>query len=50
MIMIHLLLKDSPKSAKTIVDNFKSAYASKKEYFEYIKKFEPHGKRITYNI
>ena len=49
MAMIHLLLSDGAKRARTIVDNFKPIFASKEEYFEYINKFESSGKRITYN-
>ncbi|MEE0409583.1 MAG: M20/M25/M40 family metallo-hydrolase, partial [Clostridia bacterium] len=49
MVMIHLLLKDGAKRAKSIVENFEPTFKSKEEYFEYIKRFESSGKRITYN-
>lgn len=49
MVMLHLLLKDGAERAKTIVDNFEPTFASKEEYFEYIKKFDSNGKRINYN-
>lgn len=49
MVMIHLLLKDGAKRAKSIVENFEPTFKSKEEYFEYINRFESSGKRITYN-
>ena len=46
--MLYLLLKDGAERAKTIVEEFKPAYPSFREYLDYIDELNCEGDRIEY--
>lgn len=46
--MLSLLLKDDAKRAKEIIAKAQPAFASKKEFFDYIDRLAAKGKRIVY--
>jgi hypothetical protein len=46
--MLYLLLKDGAERAKTIVEEFKPAYPSIREYLDYIDGLNCEGDRIEY--
>ena len=46
--MLYLLLKDGAERAKTIVEEFKPAYPSFREYLDYIDGLNCEGDRIEY--
>jgi len=47
--MLYLLLGEGAWRGKSIVTNFKPAFPSKEEYFEYIEQFDSAGVRIEYH-
>lgn len=49
LAMLRLLLSDDAAEAKRIKAEFKPAFASKQEYFDYIDAIYSSGDRITYN-
>lgn len=49
MQMLALLLENNATRAKRIIENYKPRFASKKEYFEYLKHFYSGGERIEYS-
>lgn len=48
MHMLALLLSDNAARAYEIIEKFKPRFASKEEYFAYLKRFERNGERIIY--
>lgn len=48
LAMLDLLLSDGAKRAREVIDAFTPTFASREEYFEYLKIFSASGDRITY--
>ncbi|MBR2453321.1 MAG: amidohydrolase [Clostridia bacterium] len=48
LAMLYLLLSDGAKEAKRIVGEYKSAFASKEEYFSFVDSIGLEGERIEY--
>lgn len=46
--LLYALLKDNAARAKEILEGYEPPFASKKEYFEYLDRFDREGDRIDY--
>ena len=49
LVMLFMLLENDAKRANEILSQFKPAFKSKEEYFEYIDKINSCGERIVYS-
>lgn len=47
--MLALLLENGAERANRIIKDYEPPFASKEEYFEYLKRFVCSGERITYS-
>ena len=47
--MLFVLLSDSGKVAKKIIDEFKPQFASKEEYLAFVDRLSKSGDRIDYS-
>ncbi len=48
MAMLHILLSDGGKRAKSIIENYKPLFKSKEEYLSYMDSLNKSGDRIEY--